>query len=218
MSSVTNALEIGLPEFLSLTVTVTYDFSPILTGFFVNEYSTKSGFSDLFSQSTIPSNNDENFPPAISSVILQKLSPSVAIPSSPSKAAALPSPEVSMSTAALTFNGMDKNDNNSNNEKPTSVQPENTLLWLIEKWFRDNDFILFASILLIISTHFKLLLTNRLQIMLKKKVELSRPLRDSHPSLCHSHRRHQMMLPLLPNYRLLLQLLLQMQRPVPKVH
>jgi hypothetical protein len=104
---------------------------------------------------------------------------------------------------------MDKNDNNSNNEKPTSVQPENTLLWLIEKWFRDNDFILFASILLIISTHFKLLLTNRLQIMLKKKVELSRPLRDSHPSLCHNHRRHrrhQMMLPLLPNYRLLLQL------------
>src|SRR5918994_468629 len=142
MSSVTNALETGSPEFLSLTVTVTYDFSPTLTGFFVNEYSTKSGFSDLFSQSAIPSNNDENFPPAISSVMLQKLSPSVAIPSSPSKAAALPSPEVSMSTAALTFNGKTKNDNNNNNEKPIKVQPA-----------EDNDFILFIFILLFISNH-----------------------------------------------------------------
>jgi hypothetical protein len=31
--SVTNASEIGSPEFLSLTVTVKYDFSPIFTGF-----------------------------------------------------------------------------------------------------------------------------------------------------------------------------------------
>src|SRR5687768_15520122 len=87
ISSVTNALEIGLPEFLSLTVTVRYDFSPILTGFFVNEYSTKNWFgtSELSSHPpTFPSNNDENFPPAISFVMLQKLSPSVAIPSSPS--------------------------------------------------------------------------------------------------------------------------------------
>src|ERR671911_3089834 len=125
MSSVTNALEIGLPEFLSLTVTVTYDFSPILTGFFVNEYSTKNWF-DICEPShspTIPSNSDENLPPAISFVILQKLSPSVAIPSSPSKAAALPSPEVSMSTAALTFNGKTINDNNNSNEKPINVQP-----------------------------------------------------------------------------------------------
>jgi hypothetical protein len=95
---------------------------------------------------TIPSNNDENFPPAISFVILQKLSLSVAIPSSPSKAAALPSPEVSMSTAELTFNGKTMNDNNNNNEKPINVQP-------VGKWFRDNDFILFIFILLFISNH-----------------------------------------------------------------
>ena len=84
--SVTNASEIGSPVSLSLTVTVKYDFSPIFTGFYVNEYSTKNCFDtcELSSQSTIPSNNDENLPPAISLVMLQKLSPSVAIPSSPS--------------------------------------------------------------------------------------------------------------------------------------
>ena len=36
------------------------------------------------SQSTISSNKDENLPPAISFVMLQKLSPSVAMLSSPS--------------------------------------------------------------------------------------------------------------------------------------
>src|ERR687892_1248577 len=106
----------------------------------------KNWFNELSHSPTIPSNKDENFPPAISFVMLHKLSPSVAIPSSPSYAAALPSPEVSMSTAALTLSGIDKNDNNNSTEKPTNVQP-------ISKWFMYNDFILFIFILLFISNH-----------------------------------------------------------------
>ena len=95
-ANLTNASEIGSPVLLSLTVIVRYVFSSIFTGFFVYEYSSKNWFDncELLSQScpTIPSNNDENVPPAISFVMLQKLSPSVAMLSSPSNAAALPSP------------------------------------------------------------------------------------------------------------------------------
>ena len=121
-----------MPEFLSLTVIVRYDFSPTFTGFFVNEYSTKNWFDicELSHSPTIPSNSDENLPPAISFVILQKLSPSVAIPSSPSKALLYHLQKCQCLLAALIFNGKDKNDNNNNNdnEKPVNVQPENILL------------------------------------------------------------------------------------------
>ena len=85
-------LRLDCQVLLSLTVIVRYVFSSIFTGFFVYEYSTKNWFDNCklsLSQSpTIPSNNDENLPPAISSVTLQKLSPSVAMLSSPSNAAA----------------------------------------------------------------------------------------------------------------------------------
>jgi hypothetical protein len=62
----------------------------------------------------------------MSFVMLQKLSPSVAMLSSPSKAAALPPPDVSMSTAAITLvlvciDGGDRNDKININEKPVSV-------------------------------------------------------------------------------------------------
>ena len=125
-----------MPEFLSLTVTVRYDFSPIFTGFFVNVNSTKNCFDtcELSHSPTIPSNNEENLPPAISFVILQKLSPSVAIPSSPSKAVLYHLQKCRCLPAALTFNGKTKNDVNNNNEKPINVQS-------VDKWLR--DFILF---------------------------------------------------------------------------
>jgi hypothetical protein len=65
---------------------------------------------------TIPSNNDENLPPTMSSVMLQKLSPSVAMLSLPSNAAALLSPSVSTSTAAIKLlvciDDIDRNDIN----------------------------------------------------------------------------------------------------------